>query len=343
MNKLLGIALLLWPALAHAHKPSDSYLTLDVERAAIRGQWDVALRDLDRALHVDDGDGELRGRELLAAELRPALEQLVVSRGGQRCALTPGALTTVEHSDGAYARIPFTAACAGEPVVLHYDFFFAHDPQHRAVVHSGDATFVLTARERSHRLDARGSLAAAGVWHILSGLDHVLFLLALLLPSVLRQSAWRPVMLDVLRVVTAFTVAHSLTLALASLGVINMSAAWVEPAIAASVALAALDNLRPVFGRSRASIAFALGLLHGFGFSSALSDLGLSGMPLLRALVSFNVGVELGQLGLIALFLPIAYLVRDARVYRALMVRGGSLAIAACALVWFVERVGGEP
>ncbi len=337
MKIMIWAVLWLWPAIAWAHKPSDSYLTLDVAGDHVRGHWDVALRDLDRALHVDDGDGALSGAELLAADLKPALAHVRIDG----CALAiEGALSTIEHSDGVYVRLPLLGRCSAAPQALRYDFFFALDPQHRAVVRNGDDTYVLTAGERSHGLQARGSLVLDGVWHILSGFDHVLFLLALLLPSVLRRSTFRPLLVDVLRVVTAFTVAHSLTLALAALGVVRMSSAWVEPAIAASVALAALDNLYPVFGAERASIAFALGLLHGFGFSSALSDLGLSGTGLLRALVQFNVGVELGQLGLIALFLPLAYLARDARAYRFVL-RGGSLAIAGLSLVWFAQRMTG--
>jgi hypothetical protein len=320
------LVLLLWlmPAPAFAHKPSDSYLTLDVTRAEVRGHWDVALRDLDRALNLDDGDGVLTGDELLRADLAPALQEVSL----EGCALQWEPVTLAKHSDGAYARAAFHSACT--PGALHYGFFFALDPQHRAIVHNGEHTFVLTAQQRTHALSAPRSLVLDGIWHILSGLDHVLFLLALLLPSTLALR-------DVLRIVTAFTIAHSLTLGLAALGLVSMSAAWIEPAIAASVAIAAVDNIWPVFGGSRASIAFALGLLHGFGFSSALSDLGLSGVALLRGLISFNVGVELGQLGLIALFLPAAYLLRS-----VMVVRAGSVAIAACALVWFAQRVVGS-
>jgi hypothetical protein len=330
------LVLVLWPTSAWAHKPSDSYLTLDVSHG-VHGHWDVALRDLDRALQLDDGDGELTGRELLAGDLSRALAQIQI----EGCALSiTEEATLVAHSDGAYARIAFAGRCTRTPQAVRYDFFFALDPQHRAIVRAGEYTFVLSAHERSHTLHARGSLLLDGAWHILSGFDHVLFLLALLLPSALSREAWRPLLADVLRVVTAFTVAHSLTLALAALGVVRMAAAWVEPAIAASVALAALENLRPQFGGSRASIAFALGLLHGFGFSSALADLGLHGGSLLRALLSFNVGVELGQLALIAVFLPVAYFARHARGY-GVLVRAGSLAIAGVSLVWFAQRVGG--
>jgi hypothetical protein len=361
---LTFLVVLTVPALAAAHKPSDSYLTLDARGSEVFGQWDIALRDLDRVLTLDaDGDGivtwgELRVRE---SDLRSyAVGQLDLLAGDSPCALTAQPLTLVEHSDGAYARLALHASCkpSASPLRVAYHLLFELDPQHRAVLRAGvgahEQTFVLTAQRREQTLPRpSGSTAASmvalvrqGIEHILSGLDHVLFLLALLLPTVLRRrsaaSSGEPVarvLGDVLRVVTAFTVAHSLTLGLAALGLVNMSASVIEPAIAASVAIAALDNLWPVFGSERWSIAFALGLLHGFGFSSALSDLGLQGASLLRGLLAFNVGVELGQLALVLLFVPCALLLGRLRSVPLNVMRGGSLAIACVALVWLCERV----
>jgi hypothetical protein len=143
---------------------------------------------------------------------------------------------------------------------------------------------------------------------------------------------------DVVRVVTAFTVAHSITLSLAALGVISLPSRLVESAIAASVVLAALNNVRPVVYRGRWLIAFAFGLIHGFGFASVLADLGLPQDSLLLALVAFNVGVELGQLAIVAVFLPIAYALRETRLYRRVVLVGGSLLVTAIAAVWLVER-----
>jgi len=192
-----------------------------------------------------------------------------------------------------------------------------------------------------------GAFLVQGILHIWSGLDHVLFLVALLLPSVLRREEghWRPVpairsaLGDVARIVTAFTAAHSLTLSLAALGVVSVPARLVEPAIAASVALAAANNVRPIFGADRWVVAFALGLLHGFGFSSVLSDAGLAGAALARALVGFNAGVEVGQLAIVGLFVPLAFLLRATAAYRRVALVGGSLAITALSLVWIVERI----
>jgi hypothetical protein len=186
-----------------------------------------------------------------------------------------------------------------------------------------------------------------GVWHIWIGFDHILFLLALLLPAVLlwRDASWdggaslRAAVIDVLKIVTAFTLAHSITLSLATLGVLSVPSRLVESAIAASVVLAALNNIWPLFHGRRALAAFAFGLIHGFGFASVLLDLGLPSSSLLVSLVGFNAGVELGQIAIVAVFLPLAYLARNTAFYRKAVLVGGSALIAAVSLVWLAERL----
>jgi HupE / UreJ protein len=387
----LGLASWLCPATAHAHKPSDSYLSLTLGGGGARsgaGAWDIALRDLDYALTLDaDGDGRLTRAEVRAraADIAPyALDRLSLSLSGETCVLRAGAVTLVEHSDGQYARLPLAIDCpaaAGArraheartipPAELDYRLFFDLDPQHRGLVRVGDratgdrdgsivsSSAPLIFDAHSHRrqiplapsgsaLSALPPMVTAGARHIANGLDHLLFLLALLLPAVMRRLpdgrgftpvlALRPALRDVACVVTAFTVAHSITLTLAVLGFARMPSRLVEPAIAASVVIAAANNLWPLFGRDRWVVAFALGLLHGFGFSSALADGGFGGAGLATALVGFNFGVELGQLGFVAAFVPLAFAARGTTAYRRFALGGGSLAIGALALVWFVER-----
>jgi HupE / UreJ protein len=185
-----------------------------------------------------------------------------------------------------------------------------------------------------------------GVWHIWIGFDHILFLMSLLLPAVLvwRQGMWRPAtrfgeaFWDVFKIVTSFTVAHTITLSLATLGAIELPSRWVESAIAASVMLAALNNVFPLVHGRRWTVAFGFGLIHGFGFASVLADLGLPQQTLLLALVGFNVGVECGQLAIVALFLPLAYAARRTWLYQKLILVLGSLLIVLIALAWFSER-----
>ena len=186
-----------------------------------------------------------------------------------------------------------------------------------------------------------------GVWHIWIGIDHILFLLSLLLPAVLVWAAdrwksaasFRSAFIEVLKVVTAFTVAHSITLSLAALQIINMPSWIAESAIAASVVVAALNNVFPIFHGRRWMVAFGFGLIHGFGFANVLTELGLPQSTLLIALVGFNLGVELGQVAIVAVFLPIAFLLRDTWAYRKLVLVAGSLLIAFIAAAWLVERV----
>lgn len=205
-------------------------------------------------------------------------------------------------------------------------------------------------------LAAFSGFVREGVHHILIGYDHILFLLSLLLPSVWRRQGepglaggdsrmrWVPatnlrqVLLSVLKVVTAFTVAHSITLSLAVFDVVNPPSRWVESTIAASVVLAALNNVWPVIAESRWKLTFLFGLVHGFGFASALKDAGLAHGDLAAPLLGFNLGVEIGQLCIVALVLPLAWAFRGTRTYRGAFA-GGSLVIAAVATLWLVQRV----
>jgi len=194
-----------------------------------------------------------------------------------------------------------------------------------------------------------------GVHHILIGYDHILFLLSLLLPAVWIRSVkldprtgvprarWVPAedlrhaLASVLKVVTAFTVAHSITLALSVLNVLEPPSRWVESIIAASVVLAALNNIWPLISEARWKLTFVFGLVHGFGFASALKDAGLAKGALVAPLVGFNVGVEIGQLCIVAAAMPLAWSLRGTRTYRGAFA-GGSLAIAAVAGLWLVQR-----
>jgi hypothetical protein len=361
----LALAMALCALPAFAHKPSDSYLTMKVTGKQVDGQWDIALRDLDMAIGLDaDGNGELTWDEVRAKHpdiAAYALSRLTVSSAGAACPLTVTAHLLDDHSDGAYAVMRLRAVCAVDVAALDVDYklLFDIDPQHKGLLRLEHGALTSTAIFTPER--ARQSLQVAdpsrwrqftdyvkhGVWHIWIGFDHILFLLALLLPAVLVRkgrtwdggAALRPATIDVLKIVTAFTLAHSITLTLAALGVLSIPSRVVESLIAASVALAAANNIWNLFAGRRAAAAFGFGLLHGFGFASVLLDLGLPSSSLLLSLVGFNVGVELGQIAIVAVFLPLAYLARNTVAYRKVVLIGGSALILAISLVWLAERV----
>lgn len=361
---ILALALVLPAGPAVAHKPSDSYLALSVESASVHVRWDIALRDLEYAIGIDaDEDGAITWEELrlrhdaLAAY---ALARLQIAAGGQACPAGTVAHQVDRHSDGAYAVLRFEAACPADAGTLEarYTLFFDLDPLHRGLARlesRGESrSLIFSPGAPSQRLAlAERSLlrqfvdfAREGVWHIWIGFDHVLFLLSLLLPAVLARHAgrWVPVpgfkqaFWKTFVIVTAFTLAHSLTLTLAALELVALPSRWVESAIAASVVVAALNNVYPVLERRLWIIAFLFGLIHGFGFASVLRDLGLPQSSLLVALVSFNLGVEAGQLAIVTALMPVAFAVRHSWFYRRLPLSAGSLVIVALAGVWLVER-----
>jgi hypothetical protein len=361
------VVLALLPRVALAHKPSDSYLTLAVQGARVDVRWDIALRDLDYAIGLDaDGDGAIRWGEVrarAAAIDALALASLDVRADGAICAAGATDHAIVKHSDGNYVVVRFALTCPAAPRVLdaRYSLFFDLDPQHRGLMRidangvtraltfsagSRDQKIDLASMSRLHEL--RG-MVKTGVVHIWEGYDHVLFLLALLLPAVLRREdrAWIPVttfrqaLVEVLKVVTAFTVAHSITLSLAVLDVVRLPSRFVESGIAASVVVVALNNVFPIVRAHRWYAAFALGLLHGFGFSAALMDLDLPRESIALGLFGFNVGVEIGQAVIVAAFLPLAWFARRTVAYRRVALIGGSIAIGVLACVWLVERAFG--
>jgi HupE/UreJ protein len=244
------------------------------------------------------------------------------------------------------------------------------------------AIWLVAARALAHAPDVQRALPqpseylVLGIEHILSGIDHLLFLAALLLgtrtvhaalPIVFREShpepledrptlpeaprarararrSWPKVRLspqlrDVLYTVSAFTIAHSITLALAVLGVVHPNAVAVEVMIALSIAYVAFENLIGRGGNARFGVTLGFGLVHGLGFASALAEIGISQTRLLPSLLMFNLGVETGQLGVIAVLYPAVRFLQRGGARRRVALRGLSAALVAVGLIWAGERV----
>ena len=364
---LATLALLLCGA-ASAHTLSVAHV--DVSRRGDAGvvvEVDVALRDLALGMPLDlDGDNAITWGEL--QRQRPALEALLVKgvqldTASAGCPLTARTLGTRNYDGTMYASVAFDGTCTADAGLrLRYDLIFDQDPAHRAIVtwRLGDQVQadVLkagtnTARYGARVADARGGaflqFLREGVHHILGGIDHLAFLLALLLPAVLvrQDGRWMPTprvtgsLRAVAGVVTAFTLAHSVTLSLAALGVLRPNGQLVEIVIAASVLLAALNNIRPVVTGRTWMVALAFGLIHGMGFARALQDLGLPRGQELLALVGFNLGVELGQLGVVAVLFPVLAAIRRQPWYARVAMPALSVLIAVAAVGWIWQRVAG--
>ena len=351
---------------ARAHLASDSYLRIEIgPSGAVAGQWDIALRDLDVAVGLDaDQDGSITWGELRSKQQEIeayAFGHLTLARGGAACRLAPTALMVDHHAGLAYAVLPFTAECGvGGRLTLNYRLLFDLDPTHRGLltIAAGEriSSEVLTPEHAELTIDQRASGPGVqfaqflffGFDHILLGYDHLLFIAVLLVTAALRRgdgARWAPidglgrVLVETIKTLTAFTLAHALVLTPALLWSVNAPARLVEPAVAATIILAGIDNLWSILPRLRWQVAFSFGLIHGLSFASALGPMRLPALSLGVALASFNLGVEAGQVAVALLIVPIVFLVRHEAVYRLLVVPAISLSAVLLAGVWLVDRI----
>jgi hypothetical protein len=357
----IALVTLLASTSAQAHKPSDSYLTMSVAQGGsdVAVRWDVALRDLDYVLQLDrDNDGALTWGEIRQRTddiTKYATANLTLSNKDKPCALTTAApLQLDKHSDGTYAVLTLNATCGATLV----QWLPPGEKEALSVILGTETATQSLPFQPPSAWETFQQYVVEGAFHIWIGYDHILFLLSLLLPAVLifrrndtntskklfgnsqilpAASFWAAVK-EVLKVVTAFTLAHSITLSLAALGVVSLPSRWVESAIAASIIVAAIQNIRGVVDSKRWVMAFGFGLIHGFGFASVLADLGLPKNALITALVGFNVGIEGGQLAIVAVFMPLAFWLRSTKFYQVQVFKWGSVLIALLALYWFVQR-----
>jgi hydrogenase/urease accessory protein HupE len=351
---VIGLVTLAGGGVASAHAVGVSSGEYRVEGKVLYGDIGMAARDFAHWLPALDTnhDGTVGAEELTAGReklARAVQTGLIVREGGKDC---PGALDrawALEEEGGIVFQVH--SACPDLParLTLTLPMLEALAPGHRhlgRVFRAGKAE--LAVLDRSHETwefgdpnatpsgglsgaSLVGSMSKLGVEHILTGLDHLVFLLGLILVGGRLRS--------LVGVVTAFTLAHSITLALASLSIVAPSPRVVEPAIALSIAYVGVENLFVDDASKRWRITFPFGLIHGFGFAGALREIALPRAELPIALVSFNLGVEAGQLAVLVLALPLTLLLRGAPWFGTRGVKLLSVAIAVGGGVLFVTRV----
>jgi hypothetical protein len=352
------------PVLAHA--TSTSYLLIDAPRAdgPVALRWDLAVQDIMWSIFIDqDFDGVVSWQEILAARahyLEPGvLAQIAVARGGSPCVLRLGDLALAERTGQNFLSLALTAECPRAGLLsVGGSLFLSGDASQRVLLSATRGTEklagVISAETPAWTEPVRVSawrnfvrFTGEGIWHVLIGYDHIAFVLLLLLPSVLRpvNGRWQgaprlgDVARDIFTIITAFTLAHSTTLALAVTGTLRLPTQPIEVAIAASIAVAGGINLLPQLSRLRLPLAFGFGFVHGFGFANALSEIDASGATLMPLLAGFNIGVEIAQLSIVALVLPAIYLARGTRWYASGVMPLGSCALGAAGVVWLLQRL----
>jgi len=351
------------PAMAHAI--STSFVLLDAPAAdgPVKVRWDLSVHDIVWSVFIDrDFDGAVTWAEVQAARVTieaAVLGQIAVQRGGASCALRIEDLALATRVEQNFLSIAMVADCPRAGLLaMSGGLFMSGDASQRVLLSATRGSEKLAGVispgapqwQEPERVSAWLSFVrfiAEGIWHVAIGYDHIAFVLLLLLPSVLRpvdgqwQGATRlsEVTRDIVTIVTAFTVAHSTTLALAVTGTVHLPTQPIEAAIAASIAVAAGINLLPRLSRLRLPLAFGFGFVHGFGFANALGEIDAGGSTLLPLLAGFNIGVEIAQLTIVALVLPLIFVARGTRWYANGVMPLGSCALGAAGVVWLFQRI----
>ncbi len=368
---LFALMALWWPfgTMAHEIRPAIVTITFKADghyQIDISANMEAVLAGVSPK-HADTNESPNARtynqlRALTAAELKARILEysrnylvgMAIEFDGMRASPVLGSLEVPDAGDLQRARLSLLHLAGTTPAGAR-EFRWTYAPEFGSSVlrlqregHEGMAAFWLKEGTRSEpyplagetktvsRAEVVQQYTVLGFTHILpKGLDHILFVLGLFLLSV----KWKPLLIQV----TSFTVAHTITLGLSIYGLISLSPAIVEPLISASIVYVAIENvvtseLKPW----RAFVVFGFGLLHGMGFAGVLAEIGLPRSEFLTALLTFNLGVELGQLSVITLaFLLIGLWWRHKPWYRQRFVRPLSIMIAAIGFYWTVERVFG--
>lgn len=385
MAAALGLIVFLLAGLAPnaaAHRVDESYIYVDIYESTIEGRLELNSQELNAVLDLNIDRTNAASAEPTILGARAAIVDYVTPRVGLG---TDGTDYPIEYTDlevlgtenGPFAILHFdldtTFSEIPTELDVRYEVFMDEVPGHVGLFHIGNywegGVFAnefedlnslqnllpFTASNTSETFEIDDPNFWRGLWgvvilgidHIRIGTDHILFVIALLLPSVLLLSltrSWEPSpsfrasFFRVLKLATAFTIAHSITLSLAGFGVIELPSKFVETLIALSIILAALHNLRPVVANKEWVLAFFFGLFHGLGFASLLSDLGLDRSNRVWSLLAFNVGVEIGQVAIIALVFPTLYLLARTRFYQ-IGLKVASVGLVVVSFLWMIERI----
>lgn len=355
---------------AKAHELSTSYINANIDDAGqINGEVKLNLDDLEGVLPLDSNkDTELTWGEIV--ENKAIVESYVLQnfrfmQDNIQCPLSlQSNLKLQQLSEIMLLVVPFRASCnnpnKANTISVYYQMLFEDDAKHKAILSlfesTNDKEFVLvfdaSNKQQTLTLSTSNVLGTIvtfvyqGIFHILIGIDHILFLLTLLLTISMeyKHKQWqaipskKTIIHRTLWVISAFTLAHSITLSGTALGWLPSFGSWVEVVIAASILFNVVNNIFPLIHRL-GLITFAFGLIHGMGFAGALAELGFPEQQQLVSVLAFNIGVELGQIAILLICLPILMFARSNAVYQRKIMPAMSIIIGFVALYWVIERL----
>jgi hypothetical protein len=369
---LLGLFLVYSGKTVFAHSLGQSYIFIKRFDNQLSGRFEITLRDLNKALTATS-----TREPITVANLKDRIDEVYdyyiknirFYDGSRKLPFRFTGSGIMKAKFATYVQLDFNIFenSAGPDVIdIDYEVMFDADPDHLALlvieqfwkggIYSNESRISLAFSPSDRRQQLSFSdysvykgftgVVKLGIEHIWKGIDHILFLTALILPSAMRRNErnWEPVsefrsaIINLVKIVTLFTVAHSVTLSIAALGVFNLSSRLVEPVIAVSIAVAALDIIFPIFKGKIGWVVLIFGLFHGLGFASVLVKRGVLGEHMALSLFGFNLGVEIGQIAVICIIFPAIYFFRRYTFYPKIILRYGAMTMIFLSAIWFVDR-----
>jgi len=358
-----------------AHNEGESYLYLQVYPDRLSGRFEMPLADLNHALGFEGTDREITGANLdqrLDFLQRYYLDHVAISSDGR-----PLEIRFTEHellrAHDDFALLSFDLGGfdeVPEALTVHYSVLFDEEPGHHGYLliehnwatgtfaNENQISLVFSPDAPTQDLDLtssgtwRGFVAVAvlGAKHVWFGFDHLMFLVALLLQTVLHRNEnnqWQPLeqlgpaLTNVVKIVVALIVAHGVALSLSALGVLRLPERLVEVVIAGSITVVAANILVPLFKDRVWMVVFGFGLFHGLGFAGGLYEMGVLGEHLGLSVLGFNIGVEIGQLVVVAVLFPLLFAVRRTRFYIGVVLPVAAWIMILVSAIWVVERAFG--
>lgn len=344
---------------AFAHRPNDSKLSLNITATDIDGQALFQMDDLEWVLGIDDN----RDKEVTWQEFRthiPSIQQqfidsIQITRNTAKCQFN-SALTDIKQiADRTYAEFSLQSPCPStdSQLTVEANYLTIVDPQHQLFLslnNDGKTTSTLLTRSNKKLIiagdiklfDSIKAFVREGIWHIFTGYDHILFIMTLIFASLfgIPVEQQKNSIKNLLLMISSFTIAHSVTLIASALDWIRIPSQWVESAIAATVIFAALNVRMRWVAEKLWALTFSFGLIHGMGFANALRELSIPEQNFISSLVSFNIGVEIGQLVLVGISLPLLFLLaKNSFKWQQQSIKFATALIACFGIIWFIERV----
>ena len=360
---------------AWAHSTGENYAFIDIREKAIEGHFEVNLVNLkeDLKLKIADVNTAESVKQTASIVQKHILENYAIFADKKKLTINFTNVELFGEEGKGFAQYFFKIDVNPMPdeLIFENNLFYDNNSLHRGLLlvqynhktqkdYGGENTALIFSPDNNRQalnlndipqLLHKKDFIWQGVIHILKGYDHILFLVALLLTAVLSRetingqlqwktvSSFRTIVINFIKTVTLFTVAHSITLTLAALGLVKINIPFVESMIALSIILVALNNIFPVFNDKKWLLILIFGLFHGLGFATVMAELPFRIVDLVYVMLFFNIGVELGQLAIVAVLLPVLfYLSRQEQRYLKIVLLWGSVAIGLMASYWFVER-----